>query len=212
LNDYRYFPEPDLQPVVIDDIHLSRIEEGMPALPRELVIRFTQELGLSPYDARVLLEERETAEYFLAVTQFTQNYKAASNWITGPLKAIQNNAAKSLKELGLSPVHLAELIALIDSGKLSFSTASQRLLPILVEHGGDPLTIAVQHNLIMDQDSADLQPLIIEVLNRYPEKVLEYRAGKKGLLGLFVGEVMKASRGKANPKEANRLVTEALER
>jgi aspartyl-tRNA(Asn)/glutamyl-tRNA(Gln) amidotransferase subunit B len=212
LNDYRYFPEADLQPVVITDAHLACIRAELPALPKELFLQFTTEFGLSPYDANVLIEERETADYFLIVCKLTKNYKAASNWITGPMKALQNSAAKSLKELSLSPEHLAELISLIDIGKLSFSVASQRLLPVLVETGAAPLQAAVEHNLIMDQDAAGLEPIILEILERYPDKVQEYKAGKKGLLGLFVGEVMKATKGKANPKDANRLVTEALEK
>jgi aspartyl-tRNA(Asn)/glutamyl-tRNA(Gln) amidotransferase subunit B len=211
LNDYRYFPEPDLLPVVVDDAHLARVRALLPALPKELFALFTTEFALSPYDARVLIEERETADYFLAVTKLTKNYKAASNWITGPMKALQNAKAITLQELSLSAQHLAELIELIDMGKLSFSVASQRLLPILVETGENPLQAAVQHNLIMDQDAAGLEPIIRQIMDRYPDKVLEYKAGKKGLLGLFVGEVMKATKGKANPKDANRLVTEALE-
>lgn len=211
LNDYRYFPEPDLQPIIVDEVRLNRVKGDMPALPKELFQKFTTEYGLSAYDANVLIEERETAEYYQTVTALTKNYKAASNWITGPIKALQNSSAKTLAELALSPEHLAELISLIDAGKLSFSVASQRLLPILIDTGEPPLPAAVRLNLIMDQDAAGLEPIIKEILERYPDKVAEYKAGKKGLLGLFVGEVMKATKGKANPKDANRLVTEALE-
>lgn len=211
LNDYRYFPEPDLQPIIVDEVRLNRVKGDMPALPKELFQKFTTEFGLSAYDANVLIEERETAEYYQTVIALTSNYKAASNWITGPIKALQNSSAKTLAELGLSPEHLAELIGLIDAGKLSFSVATQRLLPILIETGEPPLPAAVRLNLIMDQDAAGLEPVIREILERYPDKVAEYKAGKKGLLGLFVGEVMKATKGKANPKDANRLVTEALE-
>lgn len=211
LNDYRYFPEPDLQPIIVDEVRLNRVKGDMPALPKELFQKFTTEYGLSAYDANVLIEERETAEYYQTVTALTKNYKAASNWITGPIKALQNSSAKSLADLALSAEHLAELISLIDAGKLSFSVASQRLLPILIETGEAPLPAAVRLNLIMDQDAAGLEPIIKEILERYPDKVAEYKGGKKGLLGLFVGEVMKATKGKANPKDANRLVTEALE-
>ena len=211
LNDYRYFPEPDLQPIIVDEVRLNRVKGDMPALPKELFQKFTTEYGLSAYDANVLIEERETAEYYQTVTALTKNYKAASNWITGPIKALQNSSAKSLADLALSAEHLAELISLIDAGKLSFSVASQRLLPILIETGEPPLPAAVRLNLIMDQDAAGLEPIIKEILERYPDKVAEYKGGKKGLLGLFVGEVMKATKGKANPKDANRLVTEALE-
>lgn len=211
LNDYRYFPEPDLQPIMVDEVRLNRVKGDMPALPKELFQKFTTEYGLSAYDANVLIEERETAEYYQTVTALTKNYKAASNWITGPIKALQNSSAKSLADLALSAEHLAELISLIDAGKLSFSVASQRLLPILIETGEPPLPAAVRLNLIMDQDAAGLEPIIKEILERYPDKVAEYKGGKKGLLGLFVGEVMKATKGKANPKDANRLVTEALE-
>ena len=212
LNDYRYFPEPDLQPIIVDEKRLADVRAELPALPKALFTHFTGELGLSPYDANVLIEERETADYFLAVVKLTKNYKAAANWITGPMKALQNSTARTLRDLSLSPEHLAELISLIDTGKLSFSVAGQRLLPVLADTGEAPLTAAVRLNLIMDQDSAGLEPIIAEVLGRYPDKVIEYKSGKKGLLGLFVGEVMKATKGKANPKEANRLVTEALEK
>ena len=211
LNDYRYFPEPDLQPVVVDDAWLARIQLDMPALPQALHRRFTGEWGLSDYDATLLVEDRETADYYQAVVAAGAPYKAAANWVQGPVKAHLNATATSLAELPLTPAQLAELIGLVESGKVSFSAASQKLFPaLLLERGASPAALAERLGLAMAAPDDALLTTITDVLARHPDKVAEYRAGKKGLLGMFMGEVMKATGGRANPKETSKLVEQAL--
>ena len=212
LNDYRYFPEPDLQPVVIDDAWLARVRDAMPALPRELHERFKQQYGLSEYDAGVLVDQKEVALYFDALCQATGNYKAASNWVMGPVKSILNERAISLSEFGVGPQAIAEIITLIDGGKISFSQAREKLLPALVtEPNVRPADLAQRLNLLMSEDNDALSSAIAAALAKYPDKVLEYKNGKKGVAGLFMGEIMKATGGKANPKQANEMLAKALE-
>lgn len=210
-HDYRYFPEPDLPPVYVTDEYIANVKAHMPKLPNELKQEYMNQYGLPEYDARIITDEKEMAEYFNRLLAETKNYKAASNWILGPVKNSLNEHGIEIKDFKVSPVSIAKLIALIDEGKTNFSIASTKIFPVLVETGKDPLTIAEELNLLQSSDEGMIADLIEQVIAKYPEKVAEYRAGKKGLLGLFVGEVMKLSKGKADPKLTNKLVTEKLE-
>ncbi len=212
LNDYRYFPEPDLQPLHISDEWLNAIRSTMPALPEELYKRFVAEYGLSDYDVAVLTDTKEVALYFDELCKKTGNYKAACNWIIGPVKSYLNELTLHIDQFPITVTALADLIALIDSGKVNYSIASQKIFPELLKADGrSALKIAEALNLIQESDSGQLEPIVKEVLAKYPEKVAEYKNGKKGLLGLFVGEVMKASKGKADPKVTNELLNKFLE-
>ncbi len=211
-NDYRYFPEPDLPPFIANEQYVAGIRAVMPALPDALFARYTGELGLSDYDALVLTDTREVAAFYDELTEHTDNYKAAANWVMGPVKSWLNENALEMEDFPLKAPAIASLLELIDKGKLSNSVASQRVFPaMLKEPGKSPLEIAQELNVIQESDSSFIGDLIEEVLAAMPEKVAEYKAGKKGLHGLFMGEVMKRSRGKADPKETNRLLTEKLE-
>ena len=212
LNDYRYFPEPDLSPVVISEEWLNSIKSQMPQLPRDLFQKFMNVYGLPAYDAAVLTEEREMAAWFEKVGTNTKNYKAASNWIMGPIKSYLNETGTSLANFPLVPQTLAELISLIEEGKVSFTAASQTVFPELVKGSKDSaLQIAQRLNLIQESDEESLKPIVESVLADNPGKVKEYKSGKKGLMGLFMGEVMKKSQGKADPKVASKLLTELLQ-
>lgn len=212
LNDYRYFPEPDLQPIVVSDEWIQSIKASMPPLPNELFKKFTQEYGLPEYDANVLTDGRDVALYFYELCQHTTNYKAASNWVMGPVKSRLNELTLAIENLNLPPARLAQLIALTDSGKISNTVATQSVFPELFNSSDSPEVIATRLDLIQDSSTDNIQPLIEQALAKYPEKILEYKAGKKGLLGLFMGEVMKLSGGKADPKVASKLVADALEK
>ncbi|MCY7349886.1 MAG: Asp-tRNA(Asn)/Glu-tRNA(Gln) amidotransferase GatCAB subunit B, partial [Cytophagaceae bacterium] len=213
MNDYRYFPEPDLPPVVISEAWLTDIRNQLPALPRQLFQKFVRDYGLPVYDAGVLTESRETAAYFEALCQQTTNYKMASNWIMGPVRAWLNEKNLEIKEFPLGPEHLSALMALVEEGRVSYTVASQRLLPELIaQPGAAPLALAQALNLLQQSNSDSIQALIDEVLAAWPAKVNEYRGGKKGLLGLFVGEVMKKSGGQADPKLTNQLLVKTLEK
>ncbi len=212
LNDYRYFPEPDLQPLKISDEWLASIKSAMPTLPQQLVDKFVNEYGLPEYDALVITDTKEIAFYFEDLCKNTRNYKAASNWMMGPVKSYLNELTMSIKQLTVSPKALAELIAVVDSGKVSFAAAATKIFPELVKADGrSALKIAEELNLIQDSNTDSIRPIIEEVLAKYPEKVAEYRGGKKGILAMFMGEVMKATKGKADPKVTTHLLTEILE-
>jgi aspartyl-tRNA(Asn)/glutamyl-tRNA(Gln) amidotransferase subunit B len=211
-NDYRYFPEPDLAPVIVDEVYVDEVKKAMPPLPEELLNKFVHEFKLSDYDAGVLTENKEFALYYLALTKHTNNYKAASNWLTVNIKAYLNETAQEIENFNIKPEKIAAIIRLIDDNKISNSIATQKVFPALIDNpNAEPEKMAVENNWIMADDDDSLQLWIQEALNAYPDKVAEYRAGKKGLLGLFMGEVMKKSGGKADPKVANKKVRDALE-
>lgn len=210
-DDYRYFPDPDLTPFFLEDEFIERIRKSIPALQEERIKKYTSLWQLSEYDAQVLSEEKEIADYFEAIVQHTDNYKAASNWMTGPVRSWLNENNKEIGSFPLSARAIASLIQLVENGKLSFSAASSRLLPYLLQHPSvSPEQAAIEQNLIQQSDASSLEPLIDEVLTKYAEKVHEYKKGKKGVLSLFVGEVMKRSKGKADPKVTNELLLEKL--
>lgn len=211
-DDYRYFPEPDLQPVIVTEEYKQKIKSTLPPLPDELFKKYTEIFKLSSYDAGVLTESKEIALYFEELIKHCNNYKAAANWVMSEIKSYLNERALHINNFPLSPKTIALLIGLIEEGKVSHSTASQKIFPLLIENPSkSPLEIAQENNLIQESNADSILPMIEEVLAKYPEKVEEYKAGKKGLLGLFVGEVMKLSKGKADPKLTNQLVREKLE-
>ena len=213
MNDYRYFPEPDLPPVVIDDAWLHRMQAELPALPQQLHARFTGELGLSDYDANVLTAEKDVALFFDELTRLTPNAKAAANWVTGPVKAYLNERALPLEEFPLTPEHLAGIIELIDENKISHSVAVKQLFPYLLDHPTANVTGAAEaQGLLLQADAGALEAQVQQVLAANPAKVAEYKAGKKSLTGMFMGELMKLTGGKADPKLANQLLRQALER
>ncbi len=211
-NDYRYFPEPDLLPVIVTEDYIEDVRKTMPPLPDALFKKYTGTLGLSEYDAGVLTDSKEIALYFEDVLKHTSNAKAAANWVMGPVKSFLNERGMHISSFPVSAAKLAELMALIENGKISFAVAAQRIFPALLETPDKaPLQIAEAMNLIQDSNEDTLQELIKEVVAKYPEKVAEYRRGKKGLQGMFMGEVMKMSKGKADPKKTNELLTNILE-
>lgn len=211
LNDYRYFPDPDLSPLEVSEEWLNEIKASMPALPKELQAKYINEFGLPEYDAVVLTESKELANYFEAVCLHTTNYKAASNWIMGPMKAYLNEGNEDVAKFPMSADHLAQLIKLIDEGKVSHTAASKTLFPeLLTNPGKNPLEMATRLNLIQESDEDSILPIVEEVLGNFPDKVNEYRKGKKGIISMFMGEVMKKSKGKADPKKANELLQKKL--
>jgi aspartyl-tRNA(Asn)/glutamyl-tRNA(Gln) amidotransferase subunit B len=212
LNDYRYFPEPDLSPLLISEEWIAAIASQMPPLPNELFQKFTSVYGLPEYDAGVLTDSKEIALYFESLCQQTANYKAASNWVMGPVKSYLNELTMHIKDFPVKPDRIAELIAMIDEGQISFSTASQKIYPLLLANPQRKVRdIAEEQNLIQDSSDTTIQTLIDEVLNQFPDKVAQYRGGKKGVLGMFMGEIMKKSKGKADPRKTNELLRKALE-
>lgn len=212
-NDYRYFPEPDLLPVIISQEYIQQIKQTLPPLPYELFNKYTKEYKLSEYDAQVLTEDKTMALWFNELCLHTQNYKSAANWLTVIIKAYLNETASHISELKIKPQQIAQIIELIDTDKISHSAASQKLFPAWIQNPDkDILKLCEELDIFKNTNTSDILPLIENVLIKYPEKIKEYKAGKKGLLGLFVGEVMKMSKGKADPKLVNQLVKERLAR
>ncbi|MEC5148118.1 Asp-tRNA(Asn)/Glu-tRNA(Gln) amidotransferase subunit GatB [Chitinophaga sp. 212800010-3] len=211
-NDYRYFPEPDLAPFRLSDEFIDGIRATLPALPEELVRKYTTEFGLPEYDARVICDDKSTSDYYESLVAQTSQYKAAANWLLGPVKSWLNEHSADISRFPVTPAALAKLIALVDAGKVSFSIASSRILPEMMQSSAEPLEIATSLNLLQDHNADHISPLIDEVLAKYPDKVAEFKGGKKGLMSLFVGEVMKLSKGKADPRLTNELLAEKLKR
>ena len=211
LNDYRYFPDPDLSPLHISQEWLERIAADMPVLPRELFEKYVNVYQLPEYDAQVLTDSREVACYFEEVIAFTSHYKAASNWIMGPVKSYLNETSVDISALPIHAKSLAGLIDLVQSGKISFSIASQNLFPEMMNQPGKSAEeLAGELGLIQDTDEKEMEELVSEVLSDLPDKVKAYKSGHKGLLGMFMGEVMRRGKGKVNPKVANELLIKKL--
>jgi aspartyl-tRNA(Asn)/glutamyl-tRNA(Gln) amidotransferase subunit B len=211
LNDYRYFPDPDLSPVIVSDEWLEKIKASMPALPHELLEKFINQFKLSAYDAQVLTDSKDIAAYFESVCKHTSNYKAAANWIMGPVKSSLNENQKTADRFSVKPLRLAELIQLIDSGKMNFTVASQTLFPEMISNPGkSPVELAQELDIIQENDQSAILPIIEEVLASFPDKVKDYKKGKTAIVGMFMGEVLKRSKGKADPKLVNELIISKL--
>ena len=209
-NDYRYFPDPDLAPFHLTDSFINDIKASLPSLPNELVQLFKSSYNLNDYDAQQLCDDKDTADYYLQLISYTQQYKAAANWILGPIKQFLNEHDLEIISFSLKPQTLADLIKLVEDGKVNFSVASSKILPELIGSNDSPLVIAERLNLIQVSDSNELSNWVKEALEAMPDKVAEYKKGKKGLIGLFVGEVKKRSMGKADPKMVTQLLEQEL--
>ncbi len=211
-NDYRYFPEPDLQPITVDEKQIGAIRAEMPALPRELFLKYTKELGLSEYDAYNLTDNKGIALYYEAILQHTSNFKSAANWLMGDVKSYLNEFGVDIEAFPLNPLKIANVIELIDSGKISHSAASQKLFPALLkEPTADPAQLSEQLNLLQDSSADAIMSFIQQVIDENPNEVERYRNGEKQLTGFFMGQLMKISKGKADPKAANELMRKTLE-
>lgn len=211
-NDYRYFPEPDLQPLFVSKEQIKAVESDMPILPNALFEKYTKELCLSDYDASNLIASKPMALYFEELIQHTENYKAAANWMSGEVRSYLNQQGKSIEEFPISAKRLASLIAITDEGLVSKTVASQKIFVSMLEDDNkSPKQIAEESNLLQDSDEDSIVSVIEEVIKQHPEEVERYKGGEKQLVGFFMGQVMKASGGKADPKAANKLIREKLE-
>lgn len=211
-NDYRYFPEPDLLPMVISDEYLAAIKADLPALPEELYQKFTKEMGLPSYDALVLTAEKSMADYFLEVVKHTSSYKMASNWVMGALKSHLNDKQQNFNDVAVPAKEIAAIINLVAQKEINNSQAKNKLFAALILRPDAKVADLVEElNLIHKRSDDELAGFITAALEKFPEKVKEYHNGKKGVIGLFMGEVMKLSHGKVDPKKTNQLIIEKLE-
>ncbi len=210
-DDYRYFAEPDLTPFNITDEFLQQVKDSIPELPEALENKYQELLKLPAYDAAVICSDKETVYYFEAIIKHTTNYKAAANWLLGPVKSNINHTQTEIKDFTLPPEKIAALIQLVDEGKINFSNASTKIFnELLHKPESDPLQIATALNLLQESNSGSVETWVDEAIAKMPDKVKEYKSGKKGLIGLFAGEVKKLSKGKADMQMVNKLLAEKL--
>jgi len=204
-HDYRYFPEPDIPPIIVSKELLEEIRAELPELPEIRRNRFKTEMNLSDFDADVLTETRYIADYFESVLKTHNEPKAVANVITTEVRRILNEQSIDIRAFKLDAVRLGKLIAMKDNSEVS-SSAMQTIFNELLISEEQPAEIAKRLNLIQVSDSGFLDPIIDEVLSAFPDKVEEYKSGKQGLMGMFIGQVMKKSQGKANPQLVRELI------
>lgn len=211
-HDYRYFPDPDLPPVALSDGYIESVRAQMPLLPDALYRLFRNDYGLSDYDAALLTEEKAVALYFMDLCRHTAHFKAAANLVINKILPWRDEAKQAPTQFPVPPIHLTEMIELIASGKLSNTAAYQRLLPAMMENAVQtPSALAQSLNLLQTGDADFLAQIVEEVLAANPDKVSAYRKGKKGLQGFFMGEIMRLSKGKADPKAVTPLLLQKLD-
>lgn len=208
-HDYRYFPDPDLRPLAISREQVALIRKQLPELPQKRYERLMQQFGLTEYDASLLVEFKELGDFFDQAAEHTTHYKALTNWIQGDITAYLKNFKRSVFETRLTPQSLAELTQLVEQGAIS-SAMAKKLLLTLLEQGGNPEQLVQEKGISQINDEDALRQIIQTVLEAEPKSVEAYRGGKEKLLGFFVGQVMKATQGSANPDLANRLIKEML--
>lgn len=206
-HDYRYFPEPDLVPIVVDEEWENRIRESLPELPRARYLRFQEQYGLSAYDADVLTATRALADYYEDVVSAGAPAKQAANWVMGDLQAQLTDAKKEITDCLITPAALAEMIALIADGTISGKIAKELLAEMFVS-GKSPKALVQEKGLVQISDTGAIETAVDEVIAANPGPVGDYVGGKKAAFGFLVGQVMKATKGKGNPK----LVNEVLQR
>ena len=210
-DDYRYFPEPDLPPFNITHEYINDIKKNLPELPGVLQEKYINNRGLSAYDAALICTDKEDAIFFEAVADKTNNYKATANWVTGPIRNYCNEKQISIKEFPLSADKITELIQFTETGKIHFNVASSKLIEAIISESNTSVEkLAEELNLLQENDTEALEKWVDETIASMPDKVKEYKAGKKGLIGLFAGQVKKLSKGKADMEAVTRLLEEQL--
>jgi aspartyl-tRNA(Asn)/glutamyl-tRNA(Gln) amidotransferase subunit B len=210
-NDYRYFPDPDLAPFVLSDVYIDTIKASLPILPAVLEEKITMQYQLSSYDVAQICESLNTAHYFETASVHTKNYKSVAKWMLGPIRSYLNEAGLDFTSLSLAPSTLASLIQVIDDGQLNFSVAASKILPQLLDgKKTDILAVATALNLLQVNDTDTLEVWVDAAIASMPDKVIEYQNGKKGLIGLFIGEVKKISKGQADPNKVSSLLAQKL--
>ncbi len=212
-NDYRYFPDPDLPPIVISDKWLADIKSSMPDLPKDIAKELIANIGISKAEANLLSEDSDLLTYFNKAKVDVDSVKSLVNWLLGPIRAALNEYGTSMASFKVSPLQLAEIINLVDHKKISQTIAIQQLIPAVIEApaNADVVELATKLNVLIVEDLDQIDQFITIVFEKYAPQVEAYRKGKKGVIGLFVGEVMKLAKGKADAKKVNDLIIEKLQ-
>ena len=209
-SDYRYFPDPDLGPIEVSNDLKEKWRSELPELPATKRNRYSTELGLSIYDARVLTDESSMATYFEKVVNEGGAAKSSANWITGDLAAYIKSNRLTFDQLPFQPNELAEMLKMIDNGEISGKIAKE-ILPELLSKGGSPKQLVQDRGLGMIGDPKVIEEIIDQLILKHPNEVESFRSGKKKLLGFFVGQLMKETKGKADPKLANQILNKKLQ-
>jgi aspartyl-tRNA(Asn)/glutamyl-tRNA(Gln) amidotransferase subunit B len=209
-HDYRYFPDPDLLPLVIDEDWIETVRKSLPELPAEKKMRFVAKYDLPSYDAEILTSDRDLADYFENCLQDFNQPKPVSNWIMGSLLGLLNAAGKSIDQSPISAPDLARLLKLIDDGTISGKIA-KTVFDEMAKSGKPPQQIVEEKGLVQITDTHAIDDVVAKVISSNPKEVEAYKNGKTKLLGFFVGQVMKETRGKANPKMVNEILRKKLE-
>jgi len=184
----------------------------MPPLPRELFLKYTNEFGLSEYDALNLTDNKDIALFYEDIIEHTKNYKGAANWVMGDIKSFLNNRGLEISEFPIPAKNIAALIQIIDDSKISSTVASQKVFPAMLETPEkDPLKIAEELNVLQDSNEDAILTFIDDVIKQHPDEAARYKGGEKQLVGFFMGQLMRASKGQADPKVANGLMRKRLE-
>jgi len=208
-HDYRYFPDPDLVPITVDQKWIDEIRESLPELPDAKIRRFVSDLGLPEHDADLLASERETAEWFEEVVSAGGQPKAVSNWIMGELMKLLNQENRSIDDCLIKPVQLADMLKLIDNGTISGKIA-KTVFDEMYKTGNDAAEIVKEKGLVQISDSSEIENVVDEIIAKSPKEVERFKAGDDKLIGFFVGQAMKATKGKANPQMLNNLLKKKL--
>ncbi len=209
-HDYRYFPEPDLPPIIVTDEMLDEIREELPELADVRRKRFMDEFGMSEDDAVTITDSRYLADYYEEVVEHLGNPKAASNIVLSEVLRVLNEQSIDIREFSISAKRVSDLVKLKEEDKIN-SSAMQQIFNAMLDEDKEPETLAKEMNLIQVSDSGFLEPIVDEIIDNNPDEVARYKDGKKQLIGFFVGQAMKASRGKANPKLVKDLISKKLD-
>ncbi|MEL6939962.1 MAG: Asp-tRNA(Asn)/Glu-tRNA(Gln) amidotransferase subunit GatB [Cyanobacteria bacterium J06598_1] len=208
-SDYRYFPEPDLPPIEVSADQLKSWKDELPELPAQKRKRYQEDIGLSAYDTMVMIDDRGVAEYFERAIATGASSKLVANWIMSDIAGYLNAEKLSIGEIKLTPDALAEMVKLIEDGTIS-NKIGKDMLPKLLKNGGSPKEIVEKEGLSQISDPAEIESMIDEVLSAHPDELAKFRAGKTKLKGFFVGQVMKRTGGRADPKLTNQLLGKKL--
>ena len=208
-DDYRYFPEPDLVDLVIDDAWLERVRSEIPELPDARKQRYIEELGLSPYDAHVLTLSKDMANFFEATIADGADVKLSANWMMGEVSAYLNADQKELKDIELTPANLSGMIKLISDGTIS-SKIAKKVFKELADNGGDAAEVVKAKGLVQISDEGALREIVTATLDANPQSIEDFKNGKDRAIGFLVGQIMKATKGQANPPLVNKILNEEI--
>ena len=209
-HDYRYFTEPDIPPVVITKQYLEEIKSEMPTLPKERFLEYTAKFKLSEYDAGLLSEDKSLSDFFNQIITHTKNYKTVANLLMGVIKSHINEKSIAITDLKITTEHIAELANMISENKVNNLIVSTKLFPAMVQSLKSPLTIANENGWIQEENTQLIEELINKIIEKYPDKVAAYKNGNTNLIGMFMGEIMRESKGQLNPKKINEILKNKL--